>query len=198
MPSRANAAMIARMGLHVLEHRLKDLVASLAVLQLEDARRVLELLELVDCVSRAITDADDLIDEIGRRQIDHALFASPQHFEAVVCLPDVAREERRRKTQHHVPTHGHDVGLAAPGRTDQYDGAGFEIPADLIERKITFPISAALHRRLRAWGGCRRPFGLARIRPAELSRAGEELRSCRSSGVTEAGGPPCQARRGKE
>jgi hypothetical protein len=88
--------------------------------------------------------------EIGRGQIDHAFPAPPQHLKAVVCVPNVAREERGRETHHHVPAHGHDVGLATPRRTDEHDWPGFEIPADLIEREITFPIDAAFQSSLKA------------------------------------------------
>ena len=136
LPAVVEAALEVRVAL--LDQRRTDLARG--------HRREPEFFEFVDFASRAIAYADDLIHEIGRGQIDHAFLAPPQHLEAMVCVPDVAREERRRETQHHVPTHGHDVGLSTPRRTHEYDWAGFEIPADLIEWKITFPIGAAFHR----------------------------------------------------
>jgi hypothetical protein len=58
----------------------------------------------------------------------------------VVSLPSWDIFAQVLRLEFPAPT---DVGLATPGRTHEYDGAGFEIPTDLIETKITFPLSAA-------------------------------------------------------
>ena len=51
-------------------------------------RREPELLELVNPAARAVTDADNLLDQIDCRHIDDALLAPSEHLEAVIAIPD--------------------------------------------------------------------------------------------------------------
>jgi hypothetical protein len=52
-------------------------------------------LEFIEVCTMAIADADDRVNEVECRKIDHALLGALQHLVAVVLLPDVAAEQRR-------------------------------------------------------------------------------------------------------
>jgi len=78
------------------------------------ARGEPELRKLVDLVAVTVADAHDSIDEIDGGEIDDARPAAAQHLVAVVLVPDVAAKQRGRKAEHHVPSHGHDVGSSVP------------------------------------------------------------------------------------
>jgi hypothetical protein len=77
-------------------------------------RRQAKPLELVGTTTAAIADADDRVKKVERRQIDDTLLRASEHVVAVVLVPDVAAEQRGRKSEHHVPTHGHDVRRTFP------------------------------------------------------------------------------------
>jgi hypothetical protein len=57
-------------------------------------RREPEFLELVDPVTRAVADADHLLDQVDGGHIDDALLAPSEHLEAVIAVPDIRAEQR--------------------------------------------------------------------------------------------------------
>jgi hypothetical protein len=100
--------------------------------------REFESLELVDFGTRTVANADGLIDEVGGGKVDDAFLAFGYKLEAVIGLPDVTGEESGYEFHHHVPAHGHDVRFALPSRTNEYNGAGLQITADVVQWKIFF------------------------------------------------------------
>ncbi len=109
--------------------------------------RELEFRKLVDITAGSIADSDNYRCHIRGRDVDHAFFAFPDHFKAVVLIPDVTADERGLASQDHVPTHCHDIPPAPPSRTHQNDRTGLEKTADFRNRKIFFLIrfANALH-----------------------------------------------------
>ena len=90
-----------------------------------------ERFEFVHLRAGAVADADHLVHQIGGWHADHAFLAAADHLEAVVGVGDATGHERWREFQHHVPAHGHDVGVSLPRRAHQPDGTRFQIASDL-------------------------------------------------------------------
>jgi hypothetical protein len=100
--------------------------------------RQVEARKFPDVAARAVADANDLGREIVGRDVDHAFAAFMDHLEAVVLIPDVAADEGGIEAHHHVPAHGHDVGLNAIGGAHENDRAGFKETPERVDRKILF------------------------------------------------------------
>ena len=92
--------------------------------------------ELVDLAAAAVADVDHGIEQLHAGYVDHALATTDGQCMAVVFIPQVGGDQRRRKAHHHVPAHRHQVALALPRGTDQHDRAGFEEAARLLDREI--------------------------------------------------------------
>ncbi len=86
-----------------------------------------ELVEFVFQSGVGVSDLDDLVNHPISGDVDDALFAAADEFAAVVLVPDEAADQV--VFEHHVPAQGHDVTLIFVLRTDQDDGAGFQVAA---------------------------------------------------------------------
>src|SRR5437762_1538587 len=103
-----------------------------------------ELLELVNVRPVAVPDSDHGVYQVERRDVDHAFLAPADERKAVVLVPDIAADESRLKSQHHVPAESHDVPLTPVRRADEHDGPRLEEAADLRERKALFLVGSQL------------------------------------------------------
>ncbi|KAG1212314.1 hypothetical protein G6F35_010392 [Rhizopus arrhizus] len=63
--------------------------------------------EFVDLAAAAVADVHDRIEQLHAGNIDHALAAAPRQCVAVVLVPQVGGDQRRREAHHHVPAHRH-------------------------------------------------------------------------------------------
>ena len=64
--------------------------------------------------------------EAGGGDVDRAFLRDPQGLKTVVAVTDDAADERWLKVNHHVPGHGHDVGLVLPRRCEEHNRPRFE------------------------------------------------------------------------
>src|SRR5207253_1280942 len=101
-----------------------------------------ELLELVNVRPVAVPDSDHGVYQVERRDVDHAFLAPADERKAVVLVPDIAADESRLKSQHHVPAESHDVPLTPVRGADEHDGPRLEEATDLRERKVLFLVGS--------------------------------------------------------
>ena len=94
----------------------------------------LELRKLVDSAPEQLP-MPTTAGKVKGRNVDHAFLAA-DHARSCGSAPDVAAYQRWLELHDHVPAHGHDVGLAPPGRAHQHDRAWFEKPANIDHGEV--------------------------------------------------------------
>src|SRR6185437_12480435 len=107
--------------------------------------RQAELGEFIDIASGAVADPDHRFRDVDGRNVDHALAALADQIKTVVAGRDEAGDEGRRKFHHHVPAHGHDVGFVLVRGTDEYDRAGLEQAADVVDGEVVLLVAGHLN-----------------------------------------------------
>jgi hypothetical protein len=76
------------------------------------ARRQAEFFELRNVAARAISDVDDFLCKLPRRNGDDAFSGRRQRRKTVIVAADDASDQRRLELNHHETGHGHDIGAA--------------------------------------------------------------------------------------
>ena len=92
-----------------------------------------DLSKLVDVSTGAIADRDDLLGHVCRRNGDDALAGLEKGGEAVVGGTDNAADARGHELHHHVPGHGHDIGLTLQRGGQQDHRTGLDQLVDRVE-----------------------------------------------------------------
>jgi hypothetical protein len=113
--------------------------------------RQFEFGEFVDGVAGAVADFYDLFGEVDGGDVDDTLPGAADHFERVIGRGDDAADEGGCEFHDSLPAEGHDVGLGFPLGSEQDDGAGLEVLADLVDGKIVFGV--VLHAGILGWAG---------------------------------------------